>query len=353
MQGYPDKFVDASNFSTLIAQTRYIPKDIPTGYVQSWHLDVQRELAKNTVLTVSYIGEHGVHIWVLADLNQSAANATGGTLSVQARRPISTFTTIEESIPAGFLSYNGLQTKLEHRLAGGLYLLNSFTWSHAIDNASGHLDTPNGDNSRVNLANLAGERGQSAYNQPLNETISVVWDLPVGRGRLIGGNMSRPLDTAFGGWQITAINTDTSGQPVNLTYSPAAAYTLSPLLSQRPNVSGSVINPKSSWVKTNTALTGYLSSTAVTIPTDASKPYGNAGRNSLRDMTFNQFDLGLHKSFRLWNDRSTFDLRGEAFNVLNKVNYQAPASNRSSGSFGSITAAFPARQLQVAGKLSF
>lgn len=353
MQGYPSNFVDASNFKTLIAQTRYIPKDIPTGYVQSWHLDVQRELTKNTVLTVSYIGEHGVHIWVLADLNQAAPNATGGTLSVQARRPITTFTTIEESIPAGFLSYNGLQTKLEHRFGGGLYLLNSFTWSHAIDNASGHLDTPNGDTSRVNLANLAGERGQSAYNQPLNETISVVWDLPIGKGRLLGGNMSRPLDAAFGGWQITAINTDTSGQPVNLTYSPSAAYTLSPLLNQRPSVSGNVINPKSSWVKTKTALTGYLSTTAVTVPTDANKPYGNAGRNSLRDMTFNQFDLGLHKSFRLWNDRSTFDLRGEAFNVLNKVNYQAPTSNRSSGSFGSITSAFPPRQLQVAGKISF
>ena len=352
-QGYPDDFVDASNFSTLLAQSRYIPKDIPTGYVQGWHLDVQRELAKNTVLTVSYVGEHGVHIWVLADYNQSAANVAGGTLSVQARRPISTFTTIEESIPAGFLSYNALETKLEHRFTGGVYILNSFSWSHAIDNASGHLDTPNGDNSRVNLANLDGERGQSAYNQPINETLSVVWDLPVGIGRHWGNHMNRVIDTAIGGWQLTAINTDTSGQPVNLTYSPSAAYQLSPLLVQRPNVSGNPINPSSKWTKTATALNGYLSNTAVTVPTSADQAYGNAGRNSLRDMTFNQLDLGLHKSFRLWSEHSTFELRGEAFNLFNHVNYQAPASNASSGSFGSITSAFPPRQLQVAGKLSF
>ena len=115
MQGYPSNFVSASNFNTLIAQTRYIPKDIPTGYIQAWHFDVQREIARNTVLTASYIGEHGVHIWVLADLNQAAPNSPTGTLSVQARRPITTFTTIEESIPAGFLSYNGLQVKFEHR----------------------------------------------------------------------------------------------------------------------------------------------------------------------------------------------------------------------------------------------
>jgi hypothetical protein len=352
-QGYPSNFVAASNFNTLIAQTRYIPKDIPTGYVQAWHLDVQREIGHNSVLTLSYVGEHGVHIWVLADLNQAAANAAKGTLSVQARRPITTFTTIEESIPAGFLSYNGLQAKFEHRYAGGLYLLNSFTWSHAIDNASGHLDTPNGDNSRVNLANLEGERGQSAYNQPINNTLSLVWDLPIGSGRRLVSKMPRAVDTILGGWQLTAINTDTSGQPFNLTYSPSAAFQLSPLLTQRPNQNGKPINPGSKWVKTTSALNGYLSTTAVTLPSDPSHPYGTAGRNSQRDRTFNQFDLGLHKSFRLWNEHSSFDLRGEAFNVLNKVNYAAPNSNRSSGSFGSITGSFPPRQLQVAGKLSF
>jgi hypothetical protein len=352
-QGYPTNFVAASNFSTVLAQTRYIPKDISTGYVQSWHLDVQREIAKNTVFTLSYVGSHGVHIWVLADYNQSAANATGGTLSVQARRPIPTFTTIEESIPAGFVRYHALQTKLEHRFSYGLYLLNSFVWSHAIDNASGHLDTPNNDTSRVNLANLKGENGQSAYNQPINETLSLVWDVPFGNGRYFAKSMPRALDTILGGWQLTAIESNTSGQPVNLIYSPSAAFTLSPLLNQRPNINGNPVNPSTSWVKSNTALSGYLSTTNVTLPTDAAHPYGNAGRNSIRSMTFNQLDLGLHKSFRLWNEHSEFDLRGEAFNIFNHVNYQAPNSNRSSGSYGSITSAFPPRQLQVAGKLSF
>jgi hypothetical protein len=125
------------------------------------------------------------------------------------------------------------------------------------------------------------------------------------------------------------------------------------LLNQRPNVSGNPKNPSSKWVKTATALNGYLSSTAVTVPTVANEAYGNAGRNSLRSPTFNQLDLGLHKSFRLWNDRSSFDLRGEAFNLFNHVNYMAPNSNVSNSTFGSITGYFPPRQLQVAGKISF
>lgn len=352
-QGYPDNFASPSNFSTLLAQTRYIPKDISTGYVQSWHVDVQREIAKNTALTVSYVGEHGVHIWVLADLNQAVPNAAGAALSLQARRPITTFTGIEESIPAGFLSYNALQTELEHRYSNGIYLLNSFTWSRAIDNASGHLDTPNGDNSRVNLANLSGERGESAYDQPINDTLTVVWDLPYGHGRHFGSSAPTALQTLLGDWQISAINTATSGQPVNLTYSESAAFDVSDLLAYRPNVSGNPVSPSSLRIKTSTALTNFLNPSTVSVPTDVTKPYGNAGRNSLRDMSFNQLDFGLHKAFRLWSESSRFDLRGEAFNVLNHVNYMAPDSNRSDGGFGSITSAFPPRQWQVAGKLIF
>ncbi len=351
-QGYPTGFADPSHFSTLLAQTRYIPKDIPTGYVQSWHLDVQREVFKNTVLTTSYIGEHGVHVWVLADLNQAApCPATGKCPTLQARRPISTFTGIEESIPAGFLSYNALQVKLEHRFSGGLYALNSFTWSRAIDNASGHLDTPNNDNSRVNLANLPGERGESAYDQPLNDTLSIVYDLPFGNGRRWGGNSPRFLNTVLGDWQFTAINTATSGQPVNLIYNISSSATVSGLLNYRPNVKGNPVT-KSGRIKTATAVTGYLDSTAVSIP-DAAHPYGNAGRNTVRGYPFYQLDLGLHKGFRLWSETSLLDIRGEAFNALNQVNYTAPDSNRSNGSFGTITGAFAPRQLQVAAKLVF
>lgn len=360
--GFPLNYASPQNFSTLLAQTRYIPSHIPTGYVQSWHLDVQRQITPNTVLTVSYVGEHGVHIWVLADLNQAAPNAvtatcntttTAGCLSLQARRPITAFTGIEESVPYGFLSYNGLQTQLEHRFSHGLYLLDSFSYSRAIDNASGHLDTPNGDNSRVNLANLNGERGESAYDQPLNNTISVLWDLPYGRGRMFGQSASPILQGVLGGWQLSAINTDTSGQPVNLGYSETAAFDVSDLLAYRPNVSGNPVSPSSARVKTATSLTNFLNSSTVTLPTDPSHPYGNAGRNSLRDMGFHQLDLGLHKGIRLWSESSLLDLRFEAFNALNKVNYNAPDSNRTDGGFGSITSAFPPRQLQVAGKIIF
>jgi hypothetical protein len=361
-QGYGPNFVSSSGFSTALAQTRYIPSNISTGYVQAWHFGVQRKLSESTLLDISYVGEHGVHIWVLDDINQAAPNVPSATCSntvntgcvpLLNRRPHVGFTGIEGSSNAGMVIYHGAQVRLEHRYSGGLYLLNAFSYSRAIDNASGHLDTPNNDNSRVNLANLRGERGQSAYNQPINDTLTAIWDLPYGHGRHFGGNANHFMQTVAGGWQLSVINTATSGQPVNLIYSEPSQFDVSDLLNYRPNVTGDPKAPHSAWVKKATSLTGYLSSTNVTVPTDVSHPYGNAGRNSIRDNAFYQTNAGLHKAFPLWNENSNLDFRVEAFNAFNNVNYTAPDSNRQDGGYGAITGFFPPRQLQLALKLIF
>ncbi|HZP03504.1 MAG TPA: carboxypeptidase regulatory-like domain-containing protein [Terracidiphilus sp.] len=361
-QGYNPNFVSSAGFSTALAQSRYIPKNIATGYVQSWHFGVQRKISENTLLDISYVGEHGVHIWVLDDINQAAPNTpsatcsstvTTGCVPLLSRRPLTGFTGIEGSSNAGMLIYHGAQARLEHRYSGGLYLLDAFSYSRAIDNASGHLDTPNGDNSRVNLANLRGERAQSAYNQPINNTLTAIWDLPYGRGRHWGSDSGRLMQMVVGGWQVTAIETATSGQPVNLTYSEPSQFDVSDLLAYRPNVSGDPKSPRGLWVKKATSLTGYLSTATVALPTDVSHPYGNAGRNSFRDNPYYSTNLGLHKLFPLWSEDSNLDFRVEAFNAFNNVNYTAPDANRSDGGFGSITGYFPPRQLQLALKLNF
>jgi hypothetical protein len=361
-QGYGPNFVSSTGFSTALAQTRYIPPNIDTGYVQSWHLGVQRKLNNSTLLDLSYVGEHGVHIWVLDDINQAAPNvpsatcsatATSGCVPLLNRRPDVGFTGIEGSSNAGMVIYHGFQARLEHRYSGGLYLLDAFSFSRAIDNASGHLDTPNNDNSRVNLANLRGERGQSAYNQPVNNTLTAIWDLPYGKGRRWGSSANRLTQTLVGGWQFTVIDTNTSGQPVNLIYSEPSQFDVSDLLNYRPNVTGNPRSPRSLWVKTATSLNGYLNPSTVSNPTDVSHPYGNAGRNSIRDNAFYQMNAGLHKTFPLWSESSNLDFRCEAFNALNTVNYTAPDSNRQDGGFGNITGYFPPRQIQLALKLIF
>ena len=160
---------------------------------------------------------------------------------------------------------------------------------------------------------------------------------------------------------MTVINTMTSGLPFNFTYNTSSSNPLytTDLVTFRPQLTLPTANikaPASKRVKTATALTGYLDNTYLAVPSVAlgnTSPYGNVSRNKLRSYAYFNTDFGLHKAFNLWSETSRFDFSAEAFNVLNQVNYQAPDGNISNGSFGSITAAYPARQLQLAAKIIF
>ena len=371
-QGYSSSLVSPAAFNTLKVQSRYIPKNNPTGYIQTWQLSVQHQLPGSVVLDLGYVGSKGTHLMVLGDQNQASLQSvntatcsitptgtgtatyiTSGCASLQSRRPINNFAGIEVATGIGYSNYNSLQFKAEKRYGNGLYLVNSFTYSRGYDLASGHLETANGDNSRVNLANLAGDYGPSGYDQPLNDTTSIIYDLPFGKGRRFGSSAPYLEQAALGGWQLTIINSSTSGLPLNLNYSANSGFAVdSGLLVYRPNVTGNPIAPASNRVKTATSLNGFFDTTKVAVPY-TNNPFGNSQRNSVRSMPFNQTDLGLHKAFPLWREGTTLDVRGEAFNVLNHVNYQGPDTNRSDSTFGAITTAFPARQLQVAAKLIF
>lgn len=358
-QGYSQFLTSAAYFNPLNVTTRYIPRNFSTGYVQSYHLGFQRELPGGFVTELAYVGNKSTHLQILADYNQGApcVAATGVTCgSLQARRPISNFGSIEIAYGGGSANYNSLQFKVERRATVGLYLLNSFTYSRGFDLSSGHLETSGGDNSRVNYANPSQDYGPSGYDQPLADTASIVYDLPYGHGRRFGASSGRLVNTALGGWQLTLINTMTSGFPVNITYSLASSSSLygSGLVTYRPSrvAGGGVITaPSSNHKKTATALTGYFTSANLVNPT--TYPWGNVSRNSQRSNAYYQADLGLHKAFPLWSDSSNLDFRAEAFNVLNKVNYAQADGTFGASTFGSITTAFPARQLQLAAKIIF
>ena len=96
----------------------------------------------------------------------------------------------------------------------------------------------------------------------------------------------------------------------------------------------------------------YFNKANVALPTDPSRPFGNAGRNTERGLPLNQLDLGIHKSFAIReNIRAQF--RAEMFNALNHTNFGTPTADVSSGSFGTIRGTFQARQVQFALKLAF
>ncbi|HWQ55963.1 MAG TPA: TonB-dependent receptor [Bryobacteraceae bacterium] len=352
-QGFPKGLVDPANFSTATTRTNYTPADYRTPYVQSWHLTIQREVANNLVFDIAYVGNRSNGLMILADYNQARPNNPGQTLSIDARRPIPGFSYIQMSWGGGFANYHALQMKVEKRYASGLYLLNSFTWSKAIDNVSGHLEAFNGDNSRVNFNNIPAEKAVGAYDQPLNNTSTVVWDVPYGKGRKWGGQVNRFVDAILGGWRLTGINTMTSGQPINITYSAPTAFQVSSAPSYRPYYLGGDI------YSAEKSATNYFNKSAFVAPdklnvNDPSQPFGNLGRNIARTESIFNFDAGAHKEFQLPAESWRLQFRAEFFNLFNTTNLGAAESNVSSSTFGRITTlSSPARQIQFALKLVF
>lgn len=362
-QGYSNVLTSAAYFNPANVTTRYIPPNFKTGYVQSYFLGLQQNLGGGWVADLDYVGNKATHLQVLADYNQGTPCVVGVTAatcgSLASRRPVQGFGDIEIAFGEGSANYNSLQFRVEKRTSVGLYLLNSFTWSRGFDISSGHLETQNGDNSRVNYANPSQDYGPSGYDQPLADTLSIVYDLPYGHNRRFGSGSGTLANAVLGGWQLTLINSATSGLPVNINYSLPSSSPLygTDLVTYRPSrVPGALIKaPSSNRVKTATSVTGYFNNSTTTpslvLPT--TYPWGNVSRNSERSNAFYQSDLGVHKAFPLGFESAVFDFRAEAFNVLNKVNYASPNSTFNNTAFGTITTAYPARQLQLAGKIIF
>jgi hypothetical protein len=174
-----------------------------------------------------------------------------------------------------------------------------------------------------------------------------VWEVPYGKGRRWGASAPAVVNGILGGWRLTGINTMTSGQPVNITYSPATVGQVSGAPSYRPNYLGGDIYPA-----TKNATT-YFNRAAFALP-DSSQPFGNLGRNVGRTESIFNFDLGLHKEFPLWWESGRLQFRSEFFNLFNTTNLGAPAQNVSNANFGAITSlSSPARQIQFALKLVF
>jgi hypothetical protein len=355
--GYLNGFLSTSNYSALSTTTTYDPTKTPTTYVQSYQLSIQRQLTKGTYLDVGYVGNYGVHEEILQDYNEALPNAAGGTLSLQARRPIQTYAGITESFNEGPSRYNALEAKLEKRYSSGIYIANSFTWSHAQDIAAADQELNNNDSPLVDFYNMYGSYTRSAYDRPINDSLAVVWDLPFGKDKLLGAHAAAPVQYALGDWQLTALNTYVSGLPINISYSEATAQQVSTLTSflYRPNLVGTPVLAKGN----RTAIPGapgqyqYLDPTAVSVPTAANTPFGNCPRNVARAPSFSDLDLGLHKRFPLGFEKIGLEFRAEAFNVLNHPNAQAPDSVATDAGYGVVNLYYPSRELQLAMKLIF
>ncbi len=353
----------ATTFSAGTDNIDYIPKNTKDGYAESYFLSVQKTLAKNVLVDIAYVGNHGVHLQGFINANQKNPQAgfIGGVPANGWSRPYPNWGGTLLNNPAnsynngditeasnGFRShYHSLQARYEQRFVGGLTLLNSFTWSHALDNASSTLEANTPDPQDGN--NINADYGQSDYNLPIANVTSFVYDLPIGQGKRFLASANALENALFGGWQISGINTVQGGTPFNLTYTPAAANQTSPMLTQnwrgenlyRPNLIpgahytlGKVKAVNSSGVPTG--YIQYVNPNSLTLPSTyignvaangVSSPFGNLPKNYGRTMPFYETDLDFNKKFNTPIERVKVEFRSELYNIFNHTNLYLPGGS--------------------------
>jgi hypothetical protein len=235
-------------------------------------------------------------------------------------------------------------------------VLNSLTLSESKDNGAGSLENSSGNApAPQDFYNMDADFGLSGYHQPYNNTTSVVWSLPVGRGRALLGNASPVVEALIGGWSLAGVSSFYAGDPVTFTYTAGTAFQVSGIQQDfrganiyRPNIVGNPMTPEA-----DRTIDNWFNRDAVVIPTDPSQPFGNAPRNTVRGPLFWQVDMVLSKTLPMPWRAGGLEVRVEAFNLFNRVNFRAPNGNRSAAGFGTITSTYDPRQLQLAARLTF
>ncbi|HMG85357.1 MAG TPA: TonB-dependent receptor [Terracidiphilus sp.] len=340
-QGYPSGLV--TSFNPATDNITWVPKNTRDSYVENYFFDMQQELAKNTLLDVAYVGNHGLKL-------QGFLNGNQKNPALGFARPFAGWPSdITEGLNEFYSNYNALQVRYEQRFVAGLTLLNSFTWEHSLDNASASLEgnTPSPQDGN----NLKADYGQSDYNLPVANVTSLVYELPFGRGRHFLANANGLTDSILGGWQISGVNTMQAGTPFNITYSPNSAQQVSLQISAtyrganeyRPDfVPGTKVTQGRSSRAANSGYVNYINFSAFELPPikDAAgnvlSPFGNAPRNPGRTPAFYESDLDLNKKFNLPGDRLKMEFRTEIYNLFNHTNLYLPGTI--SGSQGTTTA---------------
>ncbi|MBV9341641.1 MAG: TonB-dependent receptor [Acidobacteria bacterium] len=219
--------------------------------------------------------------------------------------------------------YNSMQIRFQKRATHhvsfeGSYTVSKFTDTSSVG-ANAFVGTLNNGNPQQ-LDRLSGEHSISANDTPQRLAAAVVVDLPIGRDRWIGAGMNRILDAVIGGWSVSGLVTEQSGQPLWISMANARLMDGN----QRPNVlcgGGMGISSNRAAVQQ----IPYLNVNCFADPGD--QVPGNAPRyfSGLRTDGIHNFDANLFKEF-VPREGMTLQLRAEVFNTMNTPRFAPPVT---------------------------
>ncbi|HYO80796.1 MAG TPA: TonB-dependent receptor [Bryobacteraceae bacterium] len=307
------------------------------GYVASWNVAYQRALPWNFTMEAAYVGNRGVRIPMVYNLNAGlvlGAGAAGRPYFGRFNRNVDT----NMRFAGSDSEYNSLQVKVDKRYSNGFLLTTAYTWSRAMANA--------GDDNGGPMWYINPERNwaRAGFDRRHNFVQSYIYELPFGKGRrwMQGG----PAAWILGGWQVNGILTLMSGTPINFS---SNVPNNAPGNGQTPNVNGPFrvtgeVNDRP-WFDTS----------VFTLP--APNTFGNVGRNAATGPWFGNLDASLFRTVR-FTERWSVELRAEAFSVTNSPRWQLanPNTNVNDANFGYVRGTRDGlgnRQMQLGAKIIF
>jgi hypothetical protein len=240
--------------------------------------------------------------------------------------------------------------RLQHHFAHGFTLLSSFSYEKSIDNGSGVRQATGDSYVPPNGANLAAERGLSAFDFGKKWTTSGLYLLPFGKGQHFLPHPNGVVDAFIGGWQLGGILTLEGGFPFSMGCTNSSYQNTDATC--RPDATG--ISP----VLPNPSPTEWFNPAAFVnrigfVTGVGPYRFGNDGRNNVIGPSLTDLDASLAKSFSV-TERVHLDFRGELFNLMNHPILGQPNGTVGSASEGQITATrVPSRQIQLGLKLRF
>lgn len=325
--------------------------------VQSWSLTVDREVVRNGVMSVAYVGSHGTQLGGATDINfpepVSGPSVPGlnclqpgqiiastgfqfdpcvnlGLVSADYTRPYKGYSSITSFRGAadyrGRSFYDSLQTGFKYRPGNGkLTLTVAYTWSKTLQ------DTGVVNGTAQNSRDWKAEYGPAPQDLTQVFTSSYVYQLPILR------NKSGFVATAFGNWQFSGITAFFSGAPLTPTLATGTGG-----LATRPNCIGPIGGPKT--------LTEWFNTSAYAAP--AFGFFGNCANGIIRGPGEQDWNWALFKTFPV-GERARFQFRAEFFNIWNHPNFSGVSTAYGSGNFGQVTSAQAGRTIEFALRLDF
>jgi len=306
------------------------------NYAQQWNLTAEREIMRDTVFSVGYVGSKNTNVQAALIYNLPRP-LFGGT------REDPRFTNITYIGPLASSNYHAMHVILGRRLSRGLMLDANYSWSHSIDNYAPYFGLNAASAPVQNQNNLNAERGDSDFDQRHAFKTSFLYRLPF-------SSQNRAAAQLVRGWEVAGIFTALAGSPYSVLTGRTTGDSLN---NQRANVA-----PGANMYSGNTrALNAQILNTAAfTIPTvrdpSTGLTLGDLSKSALVGPPSLNWNLSLHRSFKV-TERGVLQFRVEMFNAFNQVNFSDPVNSMSNPNFGRIIGAGAPREIQLALKFNY